>query len=484
MVFSSLPFICIFLPLVFLLHTLIRSNRARNVLLIVASVLFYSFGEPLYVILLLGSVTVNYFLGLGLKDREHRNKKSRARNHDKLIMVLGVAFNIGLLGVFKYSGFLVGELNRLLPETLQLGVPRLALPIGISFYTFQVLSYLVDVYRGETPVQRNFVSLLLYVSFFPQLIAGPIVKYHDIAEQMDHRTITAEGMSKGLIRFITGLGKKVLIANGMAVVTDSIFALPAAGLGTLGAWMGAVGFLFQDYFDFSGYSDMAIGLGQMFGFRFKENFNYPYISTSCSEFWRRWHISLNTWFREYLYFPLGGNRKGKARTYLNLWLVFLFTGIWHGAAWTYIAWGLFQGCFIILERLKLVPFVKNKITGNLYTMLVMLVGLIIFRSESLPYAGTMLKAFFGFGGGMSGETYSLVSTYFGPYYIALLVLSVFFSLPLFRDGWRKVRDKLAGRQRASVLFMGATMAGALIILVLSMMQLATDSYNPFIYFRF
>ncbi len=327
MVFSSLPFLCIFLPLVFVLHTLIRSNKARNVLLMIASVLFYSYGEPLYVILLLGSVTVNYFLGLGLKDRAARNKRSRARNHDKLIIGLGVAFNIALLGVFKYSGFLVGELNRVLPAGLQLAVPHLALPIGISFYTFQILSYLVDVYRGETPVQRNFISLLLYVSFFPQLIAGPIVKYHDIAEQMDHRTLTPAGMSKGLIRFITGLGKKVLIANGMAVVTDSIFALPAAGLGTLGAWMGAVGFLFQDYFDFSGYSDMAIGLGQMFGFRFKENFNYPYISTSCSEFWRRWHISLNTWFREYLYFPLGGNRKGKARTYLNLWLVFLFTGI-------------------------------------------------------------------------------------------------------------------------------------------------------------
>ncbi|MBP3729717.1 MAG: MBOAT family protein [Lachnospiraceae bacterium] len=484
MVFSSLPFICIFLPLVFLLHTLIRSNKARNVLLMIASVLFYSYGEPLYVILLLGSVTVNYFLGLGLKDREHRNVKSRARSHAKLFMVLGVAFNIALLGVFKYSGFLIGELNRILPAGMQLAVPHLALPIGISFYTFQVLSYLVDVYRGETPVQRNFISLLLYVSFFPQLIAGPIVKYHDIAEQMNHRKLTPEGMSKGLIRFITGLGKKVLIANGMAVVTDSIFALPAAGLGTLGAWMGAVGFLFQDYFDFSGYSDMAIGLGQMFGFRFKENFNYPYISTSCSEFWRRWHISLNTWFREYLYFPLGGNRKGKVRTYVNLWLVFLFTGIWHGAAWTYVAWGLFQGCFIILERLKLVPFVKNKITGNLYTMLVMLVGLIIFRSESLAYAGEMLKGFFGFGGAMSGETYSLVSTYFGPYYLALLALSVFFSLPLFRNGWLKIRARLAGKRRASILFMGATMAGALAVLALSLIQLATDSYNPFIYFRF
>ena len=472
MVFSSLMFLFVFLPVVLGVYYILP-RKFRNAFLLIADLFFYGWGEPVLVFLMIFTIVINYFAGIIM---------SRAGNK-KLVLIITLIIDFGLLAFFKYEGFISENLNVIIPF---LHIPSLAipLPIGISFYTFQVLSYLVDVYRGETPVQRNYVSLLLYVSFFPQLIAGPIVKYHDIAEQMDHRTLTAEGMSKGLIRFITGLGKKVLIANGMAVVTDSIFALPAAGLGTLGAWMGAVGFLFQDYFDFSGYSDMAIGLGQMFGFRFKENFNYPYISTSCSEFWRRWHISLNTWFREYLYFPLGGNRKGKARTYLNLWLVFLFTGIWHGAAWTYIAWGLFQGCFIILERLKLVPFVKNKITGNLYTMLVMLVGLIIFRSESLPYAGTMLKAFFGFGGGMSGETYSLVSTYFGPYYITLLVLSVFFSLPLFRDGWRKMRDRLAGRQRASALFMGATMAGALIILVLSMMQLATDSYNPFIYFRF
>ncbi len=471
MVFSSLPFLCIFLPVVFLLHTLIRDTRIRNVILMAASVLFYAYGEPLYVLLLVGSVTVNYFLGRGLK------------NKSRLIMALGVTFNIGLLGVFKYSGFLVGEINRVLPEAWQLSVPQLALPIGISFYTFQVLSYLVDVYRGDTEIQKNYISLLLYVSFFPQLIAGPIVKYHDVDKQIKFRTVTPKGISRGLIRFSVGLGKKVLIANGMAVVTDTIFAMPAAGLGTLGAWMGAVGFLFHDYFDFSGYSDMAIGLGQMFGFRFKENFNYPYISTSCSEYWRRWHISLNTWFREYLYFPLGGNRKGRARTYFNLFMVFLLTGIWHGAAWTYIVWGLFQGCFIILERLKLVPFVRNKITGNIYTMLVMLTGLIIFRSESLSYAGVMLKAFFGFGT-MSGETYALLTTYFSPYYIFLLVLSIFFSTPIFIRAWRRLRTKCAVSETRTAVFMAATMFCSLAILVLSMMQLATDSYNPFIYFRF
>ena len=471
MVFSSLPFLCIFLPVVFLLHTLIRNTRVRNVILMAASVLFYAYGEPLYVFLLLGSVTVNYFLGLGME------KKPR------LMVTLGVIFNIGLLAVFKYSGFLVGELNRLLPASAQLPVPQVPLPIGISFYSFQIMSYLVDVYRGEVQIQKNYISLLLYVSFFPQLIAGPIVKYHDVAEQIRERSVTPEGMSKGLIRFAVGLGKKVLIANGMAVVTDSLFALDAGGLGTLGAWMGAVGFLYHDYFDFSGYSDMAIGLGQLFGFRFKENFNYPYISTSCSEYWRRWQISLNTWFREYLYFPLGGNRKGTLRTYRNLFLLFLFTGIWHGSAWTYIVWGLYHGCFIILERMKLVPFVKNKVLGNLYTMLVMLVGLIIFRSESLPYALTMLKAFFGFGT-MSGETYALVTNYFSPYYIVLLILSVFLSTPLLKKGWQKLRSLCAPSPTGSVLFMGATMFAAFVILLLSMMQLATDSYNPFIYFRF
>ena len=481
MVFSSLPFICLFLPLVLLLHTLIRNGKARNVLLMLASLLFYSYGEPLYILLLLASVTVNYFLGLGLKGRENRNVKSRARSHAGLIIFLSVVFNIGLLAVFKYAGFLTGELNRLLPASLQLGVPRITLPIGISFYTFQVLSYLIDVYRGETPVQRNFISLMLYVSFFPQLIAGPIVKYHDVAEQIEHRSLTAEGMSRGMLRFIMGLGKKVLIANGMALIADRVFEAESAGLGAAAAWLGAFAYLFQIYFDFSGYSDMAIGLGHLFGFRFKENFRYPYLSSSLSEFWRRWHISLGSWFREYLYIPLGGSRGSLFKTCRNLFLVFFCTGLWHGAAWTFVAWGLIHGTLVILERLNLVPLIKNKITGTVYTLFFVTMAFVVFRADSLSQAWEMVTACFRFKAS-SGAVYASLVGLLGPYTIFLFLAALFLATPLLKTGWRKLYMRLGEAGKA--LQTGLTMLGAVAVLLLCLMQLATDSYNPFIYFRF
>ncbi|MBQ4424391.1 MAG: MBOAT family protein [Lachnospiraceae bacterium] len=471
MVFSSFPFLCFFLPAVFVLHTVLKKTKARNVILLAASLVFYAYGEPLYIFLLLFSAVVNYFLGRGLE-------KPR-----KGVLALGVVFNLALLLVFKYSAFLITELNRLLPAGQVLPVPQLALPIGISFYTFQILSYLIDVYRGETGVQYNFISLLLYISFFPQLIAGPIVKYHDVAEQIRYRVIEAENVKNGIVRFTVGLGKKVLIANGMAVAADSIYALEAGSVGTLAAWIGALAYMFQIYFDFSGYSDMALGLGQMFGFRFKENFNYPYASTGIRDFWRRWHISLSSWFRDYLYIPLGGNWKGKARTYLNLYIVFLATGIWHGASWTFLLWGLYHGTFLVLERLDLVPFVKNRVLGWLYSFFVVFIGWILFRSDTLPQAWQMTKALFGCGAA-GGTSYALAVSFLSPFYLCLFGLAFLLSTPFFKSLGNTIWIRLSRSGAGTAAYDVFVMLGSLLILALCLMQLASDSYNPFIYFRF
>ena len=471
MVFSSFPFLCIFLPVVFALHTAIPKTKVRNWLLLAASLVFYGYGEPVYVLLLIASGIVNFFIGKGLEKRR------------KWLLVLGVLFNLSLLVVFKYAGFLLGEVNRLLPESAALPIPQLVLPIGISFYTFQILSYLIDVYRGETAAQENFVSLLLYISFFPQLIAGPIVKYHDVADQIRYRKVEAENIKNGILRFITGLGKKVLIANGMAVIADAVYALEPSAVGAAAAWMGSLAYMFQIYFDFSGYSDMAIGLGLMFGFRFRENFNYPYAAVSVRDFWRRWHISLSSWFREYLYIPLGGNRKGEARTYLNLYIVFLATGIWHGANWTFLLWGLYHGTFLVLERLEMVPFVRKKWLGAIYTFLVAFIGWILFRSDTAAQALTIIKALFGFGAA-GGESYALAAGFLTPYYIFLYIDAFVLALPLFKSLGNLIWMKTAARPGSAYAWEIFMMLGSAVILVLCLMQLASDSYNPFIYFRF
>lgn len=339
MIFSSLEFLCVFLPVVFILYCIIPNRRARNAILIVASLLFYAYGEPVYVFLMLGSVVVNYLIARGI---------DASKNHKKAVLAVSVAANLGALGVFKYAGFIVENLNRL--TSADLPVPNLALPIGISFFTFQALSYVIDVYRGEVKVQKNLAHVLLYISFFPQLIAGPIVKYKDIYEAIENRKQEASQVADGFRRFIFGLGKKVLIANTVGEVADAIFTADQGSINIAVAWIAALAYMLQIYYDFSGYSDMAIGLGKMFGFQFKENFLYPYGSLSMKEFWRRWHISLSTWFKEYLYIPLGGNRKGKFRTCVNKIIVFFFTGLWHGASWTFIIWGLWHGLFFALGR--------------------------------------------------------------------------------------------------------------------------------------
>ena len=469
MVFSSVTFLCIFFPIVFLLHAVLPNGKMRNAALILASLLFYAYGEPVYVILLLVSVALNYLFGLGVAGRKK-----------KAVLTAAVIVNIGLLFVFKYAGFFVSSLNSLLPGSAALPVPKLSLPIGISFYTFQALSYVIDVYRGQTEVQRKFFRLLLYVSFFPQLIAGPIVKYHDIEKEIATRNAAVDDIFSGLTRFSIGLGKKVLIANTMAYAADTIFAMPASNVGLLASWVGAIAYVLQIYFDFSGYSDMAIGLGRMFGFHFLENFNYPYISDSIREFWRRWHISLSTWFRDYLYIPLGGNRKGRTRTIINKYIVFFCTGFWHGANWTFLIWGLFHGTLQMCEEKHWIPVHRGwRVFNHIYTLLMVTVGFVIFRADTMGQAGTMLAAMFGFG---SKNSYGFVqaAALLSPYMIVVLLCAIIGCTPLpklLSARWKKTS---AGQAVGEFALMGLS----IVLLGLSLMALAAESYNPFIYFRF
>ena len=346
MVFSSTVFLFAFFPVTFIIYKLLPSIKSQNIFLVIASLVFYAYGEPVYVLLMLCSVLANYLFGRLVTC-------SKAR---RFWMVTAVLANLGVLAIFKYSAFLVQNINA--TAHFSLPVPQMHFPVGISFFTFQALSYVIDVYREPDTCQKNFIKLLLYISLFPQLIAGPIVKYHDIAAEIDSRTVTAKETAEGLRRFFCGLAKKVLIADVLGLAVDKIYALPAADLCAASAWFAAVAYALQIYFDFSGYSDMAIGMGQMFGFHFKENFNHPYYADSIQDFWRRWHISLSAWFKEYLYFPLGGNRKGKARTVLNKYIVFFCTGLWHGANWTFVLWGLYHGTFAMLEQLNIIPVKK------------------------------------------------------------------------------------------------------------------------------
>lgn len=455
MVFSSTVFLFIFLPLTWLLHLICPGIKVKNAILIVASLTFYAFGEPGYIVLMLLSILANYGFARAI---------ATTQKHAKLMTILSVVYNIGMLVVFKYSALLVSGLNSL--TGLEIPVPQIALPIGISFYTFQALSYCIDVYRNPETVQKNVFKLMLYISLFPQLIAGPIVKYHDVEKQLTHRNLTVDKIAAGVVRFIYGLSKKLLISNAMALVVDTLFKTQMNMAIT--AWTVAICYVLQIYFDFSGYSDMAIGLGKMFGFDFLENFNYPYISSSIQEFWRRWHISLSTWFKEYLYIPLGGNRKGEGRTLLNKFIVFVCTGIWHGANWTFLAWGLFHGLFIMLEYKKWIPFLKNKVLAHIYTLLVVICGFVIFRADTIRQAGHILSSMF------TGFTYEasehmLLAKLATPYTICCLVAGIVLSMPVSKY---VKNTKLVKYVVAVGLF------------ALCVMSLATSSYNPFIYFRF
>ena len=341
MIFSSLFFLFVFLPLTLLVYFFVP-KKAKNIVLLISSLIFYAWGEPVYILLMVFSIIYNYISGMEIDFYRRRGITAQLR----LIFWLAVGVNLGILGFFKYYGFLLENLNRILPFTIK--YTPLALPIGISFYTFQTLSYIIDVYRGDVDVQRNPINFGLYISMFPQLIAGPIVRYSDIEAQLTDRKVTFEGFGQGVKFFVKGLAKKVLLANNIGMAYTAISALPADKFSALAAWIGAVAYTFQIYFDFSGYSDMAIGLGKMFGFTFMMNFDHPYISSSITEFWRRWHISLSTWFREYVYIPLGGNREGTAKAIRNLFIVWTLTGFWHGAAWNFVVWGLSYGVLLVL----------------------------------------------------------------------------------------------------------------------------------------
>lgn len=465
MVFSSAVFLFAFLPVVFILHTVIRNTTARNVLLIVASLIFYAWGEPVYVVLLLASILINYLLGRFVWGR-------------KPVLVAAVIVNLAFLIVFKYAGFIVQSINVL--PFISLKEPKISMPIGISFYTFQAMSYVIDTYRDERKRPGSFLDVMLYVCLFPQLVAGPIVKYNSVREQLQDRQVSAEGTASGIQRFIVGLSKKMLIANVMAVAADRMFALDIAQLDMASAWVGAVCYMLQIYFDFSGYSDMAVGMGKMFGFSFPENFDYPYTACSIRQFWKKWHISLTSWFREYLYFPLGGNRKGRARTLFNRFFVFLCTGIWHGADWTFVVWGIYHGVLTMLETV----FVKDKnagkaaesakpvirVLGHIYTLLAVMIGFVIFRADSMRQAVHFIVSMFSFGATAVG-TMTAVSV-MSPLFIITLIIAAVACTPVLRMLPKNAVTRLLGMVLTIILYM------------LCIMEIAAGSYNPFIYFRF
>lgn len=467
MVFSSMVFLCVFLPVVFLLYYSIPFLKFRNVLLIIVSLLFYAYGEPLYVLLMIISTMLNYILGRMLGQSEQRFRK--------VILAFAVVCNLGILTFFKYADMIIATGNTLLKGDMKL--LHLPLPIGLSFFTFQAMSYVIDVYRGEVEYQKNYGNVLLYISFFPQLIAGPIVKYHDIQEQIMHRTGSLEQIAGGFRRFISGLGKKVLISNAMAVTADAVFGASVEELSICSAWIGALAYMMQIYFDFSGYSDMAIGLGHMFGFSFLENFNYPYISRNIKEFWRRWHISLSTWFKEYLYIPLGGNRKGKVRTCINKIIVFLCTGLWHGANWTFVVWGIFHGIFLLVE--EVLPIRKlPKILGHLYSVFVVCIGFVIFRADTLLQgAGVIGKMFTGWN--FSGNQTAFAVEQLTPVFLVMFAAAFIGCMPI----GPYIKKKVAGTN-AEMVLRPVSYVFSLLLLVLCMFSLASGSYNPFIYFRF
>lgn len=464
MVFSSTTFLFLFLPLVLIAYynPFIKSLPFKNAVLIISSILFYAWGEPIYVLLMLGSIFVNWLLSLAV-DRYRGEKKSKAA------LIVSVIFNIGILFVFKYLTFALENINLIF--NTDLNTLNISLPIGISFFTFQAMSYVIDVYRDDGEVQKNPFNVALYISFFPQLIAGPIVRYQTIADQIKERHENFEDFTYGAYRFMIGFFKKVLIANNVAVIADGIFDKTVGSVSS--AWLGAIAYTLQIFFDFSGYSEMAIGLGRMFGFKFLENFDYPYISKSVSEFWRRWHISLGTWFRDYVYFPLGGSRVKKSRLVLNLFVVWTLTGIWHGANWTFLVWGLLY--FVVLTLEKLTEFPKKLHGfGNIYTMLLVVIGWVIFRAKDLAAAWSYIKAMFSFG---SLPLYDSDTLFYLSNYKFFLIIGIVCCFPIARAFKKKVNTDKP---------IWTVISGIAVILIFAVSLTFTikGTYNPFIYFNF
>lgn len=465
MLFSSIPFLYYFLPLVLAVYFLTPA-RFRNAVLLLASLIFYAWGEPKYVLLMLASILSGY--GFGLLQERYRGQKGA-----KLVCGLSVAVSLSFLLYFKYADFFLENFNA----ATGLGVPllRIALPIGISFYTFQIISYTVDVYRGE-PAQKNLIHLAAYVAMFPQLIAGPIVRYSDIAQQLEHRSHSTALAAEGVRRFLIGLGKKILIANQLGELCSVFRASDEKSV--LFYWLYAVAFALHIYFDFSGYSDMAIGLGKVFGFHFLENFNYPYISASITEFWRRWHMSLGTWFRDYVYIPLGGNRVGRARQLLNILVVWMLTGFWHGAAWNFVVWGLMFAVLLIMEKLWLLkPLSKCRPLAHLYVVFFVVISFVIFNAENMGQALSDIGGLFGAGG---IPLVSAEAVYCLRSFALVLILAVLGATPLLRNGLVRLSQyPTAGK------VLNALEPFTLFVLLLVMTgYLVDDSFNPFLYFRF
>ena len=461
-----MTFVPLFLPLVLVLYFLFKSPKAKNAVLLTFSLLFYAWGEPKWIFVMLLTVTVNYFCGLLIDQSKNQSIRT-------LCMVGGVALSLGFLVYFKYFGFFSDVIMGLLGKENPFVKP--VLPIGISFYTFQVLTYTVDVYRRKVPIQRSYARLLLYVSFFPQLIAGPIVNYTDISVSLEKREVKLENVYQGFLRFFIGFAKKVLLANTCGIIVDK---LSAGELSFAGSWLMAVAYALQIYFDFSGYSCMAIGMGRMFGFTFFENFNYPYISRSVTEFWRRWHISLGTFFRDYVYIPLGGNRVSLWKNVRNIMVVWLLTGFWHGASWNFLAWGVYYGLLLLAEKF-LLKDIKKKLPGFvnlLVTLVLVLVGWVLFYYESLADGWEHLKIMFGLAQAKLSDP---VTVYYFKHYLVVLVAAVLACIP-----WKGVLEKLPGK---ATLCVAASWLKPLVITALFLLALGlivTQSYNPFLYFRF
>ncbi|MBO4395900.1 MAG: MBOAT family protein [Eubacterium sp.] len=465
MVFSSLIFLYVFLPAVLLFYY-VMPRKGRNAVLLLFSIVFYAWGEPVYVLGIIASVVINYFYGLALE-----------RHHSKLLLTSNIILNLGYLAFFKYTGFVIGTINRIFGTDMS--VLKIALPIGISFYTFQALSYTIDVYRGKVNAGKNILDFGAYITMFPQLIAGPIVRYQTVAGELRTRRECLEDFSDGIIRFASGLGKKVLLANSVGQIWDAVREGSESDLTTSTIWLGMICFTLQIYFDFSGYSDMAIGLGRMFGFHFDENFNYPYVSGSVTEFWRRWHISLSTWFKEYVYIPLGGNRSGVARQLRNIFIVWMLTGLWHGAAWSFVLWGVYYGILLIVEKVLLKKILEKlpRIITWLYTIIIVVIGWGIFGlADVLPeLKSEFIKGVFFVGNNGVFDSHTL---YLLNGNIVLIITAAVISTGVFT----KLAKKYVKKHTA--VYSIGSMVYVAVMMLASTACIVADTYNPFLYFRF
>ena len=480
MVFSTSIFIYLFLPITLIIYYL-APKKGKNLIILLSGLLFYSWGEPIYVIVMLISTMIDYFAGLIMNHFDGRKVPRR------ICLIVSIVMNLGLLGIFKYSGFIAENINAIAGTQLIdinnmnfFGIeylPMNMLPIGISFFTFQSMSYTIDLYLGNVKVQKNPISFAAFVTLFPQIVAGPIVRYDDVAKELDDRSITIDLIYDGIIKFIIGLSKKVLIANSIGALWTSIKATDIANVSVVSSWLGILAFTFQIYFDFSGYSDMAVGLGKMMGFNFPKNFDYPYLSKSISEFWRRWHITLGAWFKSYVYIPLGGNRKGMARTIFNLAVTWFLTGVWHGASWNFILWGTLYGVVIILEKLflgKLLDKIPD-IFGHIYTMLLVILGWVLFDTADLPTAGAYIAKMFGFGGGAFIDSTAMyqIATYGITFIICIIGCT---NLP------KLAVEALKKKSAVLVNYGGIAVITGMFIICAA--YLVDQTYNPFLYFNF